>query len=63
MVMKKQKRQARNLVAKHAQRFQHSRLFRDRTKYQRHAKHKGDEPYTVLVENSRECLGFDLRTL
>ena len=37
----------RNLVAKHARQFQRAASFRDRSKYQRHDKHKGREPFPL----------------
>ncbi len=39
----------RNPVARHAARFQRARVFRDRTKYRRHDKHKGRESWPVCV--------------
>lgn len=47
---KKQARSTRrNPVARHAVRFQRARIFRDRTKYSRHDKHKGRESWPVCT--------------
>ena len=43
----------RNPVAKHAGRLQRAATFRDRSKYQRHAKHKGREPFPLSIAISR----------
>ena len=50
----------RNLVAKHARQFQRASSFRDHSKYQRHGKHKGREPFPQPVANSRLGKGLSL---
>lgn len=49
----KKPRQAgrRNPVAKHAVKFNRAQIFRDRSKYRRHAKHKGKESWPVRTNN------------
>lgn len=42
----------RNPVAKHAARLLKAVSFRDRSKYRRHDKHKGRDPYPVAVAYS-----------
>ncbi len=42
----------RNPVARHAARFQRAATFRDRTKYRRHAKHRGRESWPVCTADS-----------
>ncbi|WP_305909846.1 DUF7230 family protein [Methylomarinum roseum] len=37
----------RNPVAKYAHRFNKARVFKDKSKYQRQAKHKGREPFPI----------------
>ena len=49
MKMKPGKPPRRNPVARYASRFQRASTFRDRTKYRRHNKHKGNEPYPVRI--------------
>jgi hypothetical protein len=43
----------RNPVAKHASRLQRAATFRDRSKYRRHHKHKGREPFPLTIAVSR----------
>ena len=43
----------RNPVAKHAARLQRAATFRDRSKYQRHSKHKGRESFPLPIAVSR----------
>jgi hypothetical protein len=43
----------RNPVAKHAARLQRAATFRDRSKYRRHPKHKGREPFALTIAASR----------
>jgi hypothetical protein len=43
----------RNPVAKHAARLQRAATFRDRSKYRRHDKHKGREPFALTTVVSR----------
>jgi hypothetical protein len=43
----------RNPVAKHAARLQRAATFRDRSKYRRHDKHKGREPFPLTALISR----------
>ena len=50
----------RNLVAKHARQFQRAASFRDRSKYHRHNKHKGREPFPQPVDGSRLGKEFSL---
>ena len=50
----------RNLVAKHARQFQRAASFRDRSKYQRHDKHKGREPFPQPVADSHLGKGLNL---
>jgi hypothetical protein len=50
----------RNLVAKHARQFQRAASFRDRSKYTRHDKHKGREPFPQPVDLSRLRRGLRL---
>lgn len=38
----------KNPVAKFAHQFNKSQVFKDKTKYQRKAKHKGQEPFPML---------------
>ncbi|MES9901292.1 MAG: hypothetical protein ABW168_01255 [Sedimenticola sp.] len=39
----------RNPVAKYAARFQRAAVFNDRSKYRRHNKHKGREPFPLAI--------------
>ncbi len=39
----------KNPVAKHAHQFNKAQVFADKTKYQRHHKHKGREPITLSL--------------
>lgn len=39
----------RNPVARYAVRLLKAGIFRDKTKYRRHGKHKGRDPYPVAV--------------
>ena len=57
--MKKRKKQqknsapeARNLVAKHAHSFNKALIFKDKSKYQRKAKHKGFDPFFMQCMHS-----------
>ncbi len=50
----------RNLVAKHAPQFHRAASFRDRSKFQRHDKHKGREPFPRPVADSRPGKGLGL---
>lgn len=50
----------RNLVAKHARQFQRAASFRDRSKYERHDKHKGREPFPQPVAESSLRKGLNL---
>ncbi|NOQ13489.1 MAG: hypothetical protein GQ583_03280 [Methyloprofundus sp.] len=57
--MKKRKKQqknsapeTRNLVAKHAHAFNKAVIFKDKSKYQRKAKHKSLEPFFMLCAQS-----------
>jgi hypothetical protein len=50
----------RNLVAKHARQFQRAASFRDRSKYERHDKHKGREPFPQPVAKSSLRKGLNL---
>ena len=43
----------RNPVAKFAGRFNRAKVFSDRTRYRRHAKHKGREPFPSSTLASR----------
>jgi len=45
----KQKQRRRNPVARNAGRFNRAATFRDRTRYARHSKHKGREPFAVAA--------------
>ena len=45
----KRKTQNRNPVARHAGRFNHATVFRDRTRYSRKPKHKGRESSAITV--------------
>ncbi len=38
-----------NPVAKYAHRFNRAHVFKDKSKYQRHGKHKGQEPLPMIV--------------
>ncbi|MCK5829412.1 MAG: hypothetical protein KAH20_03840 [Methylococcales bacterium] len=40
---------SRNLVAKFAAKFNKTQIFKDKTKYQRNAKHKNKEPFPILL--------------
>ena len=42
----------RNPVARYAARFQRASVFRDRTKYRRHNKHRGRESWPVCTDLS-----------
>ena len=39
----------KNPVAKFAHKFNKAQVFKDKTKYQRNAKHKGKEPFPMLL--------------
>jgi len=49
MKAKPRKQTRRNPVARHAAQFVRAVTFRDRTKYRRHDKYKGREPYPVGI--------------
>ena len=53
MSRKTSKPPVRNPVAKHAARLQRASTFRDRSKYRRHDKHKGREPFPLSIVASR----------
>ena len=53
MAIIRRKPATRNPVAKYAGRFQRAAAFRDRTKYRRHSKHKGREPFPLSIATSR----------
>jgi len=38
-----------NPVAKYARKFNKAHIFKDKTRYQRHNKHKGQEPFPVVL--------------
>lgn len=42
----------KNPVAKYAGQFNKAQVFKDKTKYQRKAKHKGREPFIVLLNKN-----------
>ncbi len=44
-------KQLKNPVAKFAFRFNKAQVFKDKTKYQRQAKHKGKEPFLMMLKN------------
>ena len=55
-IMKKQKKfkplpdgATQNPVAKFAHRFNKAKIFNDKTRYQRHNKHKGKEPFPIIL--------------
>jgi len=39
----------KNTVAKFAFQFNKTQVFKDKTKYQRNAKHKGQEPFPIVL--------------
>ncbi len=39
----------KNPVAKFAHQFNRAQVFKDKTKYQRNAKHKGKEPFPIML--------------
>ena len=43
------KRRIKNPVAKHMEAFNKPKTFRDRTKYTRNNKHKGESPFVMSV--------------
>lgn len=53
---------AKNPVAKYAHQFNKAQVFNDKTKYQRKAKHKGQEPFTVSLGKGivKGCLFLSL---
>lgn len=58
MAGNKPKPNKRNPVAKYAAHVQRACVFRDRTKYRRRAKHKGHEPFPLIVVGSYQWKGF-----
>ncbi len=42
----------KNPVAKFAHQFNKAQVFKDRTKYQRQTKHKGKEPFLMMLKNT-----------
>ncbi len=58
MDRKPRKPKRRNPVARHAARFQTAQVFRDRSKYRRHNKHKGRESWPVCIDVSTYRPGF-----
>jgi hypothetical protein len=48
----KRKAPNRNPVARHAGRFNHATVFRDRTRYSRKPKHKGRESFSMAVSTA-----------
>lgn len=40
----------KNTVAKFAFQFNKAQIYKDKTKYQRNAKHKGQEPFPIMLE-------------
>ena len=50
----------KNPVAKFAFQFNKAQVFKDKTKYQRNAKHKGQEPFPIMLASiigKGSCLG------
>ncbi len=44
--------QIKNMVAKFAFQFNKAQVFKDKTKYQRKAKHQGKEPFPIMLYSS-----------
>ena len=44
-------KQIKNPVAKFAFQFNKAQVFKDKTKYQRNVKHKGQEPFPIMLIN------------
>ena len=42
-------KQIKNPVAKFAFQFNRAQIFKDKTKYQRNAKHRGKEPFPIML--------------
>jgi len=51
-----------NPVAKFAFQFNKAQTFKDKTKYQRQAKHKGQEPFAIQLFLDFIAKGFSLNT-
>jgi len=50
--------EVKNPVAKYAYQFNKAQVFKDKSKYQRHNKHKGKEPFPMMFWTSSEKAPF-----